>query len=371
MKENCLCIQNFISTDTSSENYSRYRKELMTALNDPAILDRSTLLADDAPLKKEAQIIIDAFESVTNGMENPEAISNLDKISSESVLSPWKFITLAIRSFYNQDYSSMNTFLKDIDEDTPPYQLGLMLLHLSGRKDISSPDKAQKRFIRLIQKDRSIFQSTRDLLEDALANNMEELFIETAVLLVREIKRKNAETAEKIALWSIREAAERDFSQTLFLSSYKLIFGQADGLRLFALALGPVEPDISILFWLQSLTSRLRRGDAFRSEIAAYFNIISEEIDNALRNESIHTEEVDFVDGFDNMILRLYEECSTYFPDLVSERNEKVSFDLFHTLKYEIAGGSSNSNTVSGRKTDVHYGQTINRKKQPVQLTLF
>ena len=371
MKENCLCIQNFISTDVSSENYSRYRKELMTALNDPAILDRSSLLADDAPLKKEAQIIIDAFESVTNGMENPEAISNLDKISNESVLAPWKFITLAIKSFYTQDYSSMDAFLQNIDEDTHPYQLGLMLLHLSGKKKISSLGKAKKRFILLIQEDRSIFQSTRDLLEDALANNMEELFIETAVLLVREIKRKDAEAAEKIALWSIREAAERDFSQTLFLRNYKLIFGQADGLSLFALALGSIEPDISILFWLQSLTSRLRRGDAFRSEIAAYFNIISEEIDDALRNEAIHTEEDDFVNGFDNMILRLYEECSIYFPDLVSDRNEKVSFDLFHTLKYEIAGEPSRRNTVPDRKTATHYGEAVNRKKQPVQLTLF
>ncbi len=371
MKENCLCIQNFISTDMSSENYSRYRNELMTALNDPAILDRSSLLADNAPLKKEAQIIIDAFESVTNGMENPEAISNLDKISSESVLSPWKFITLAIKSFYNQDYSSMTAFLEDIDEETPPYQLGLMLLHLSGKIEISSPNKTQKNFIHLIQKDRSIYQSTRDLLEDALANNMEELFIETAVLLVREIKRKDAEAAERIALWSIKEAAERDFSQTLFLHNYKLIFGQADGLRLFALALGSVEPDISILFWLQSLTSNIRRGDASHTEIAAYFTIISEEIDGVLRNEAILAEEDDFINGFDNMILRLYEECSTYFPELVTGRNGKVSFDLFHTLKYEITGESAGSPTVSERQTVPHYEETGNRKKQPVQLTLF
>ncbi len=348
-------------------------------LNDPGILDRSSLLADDAPLKKEAQIIIDAFESVTNGMENPEALSSINEIDNNSVLASWKFITLAIKAFYKRDYRKMLHFIHKIEDNTPPKKLGILLLHLSEKERIVAPDNAQKRFIELIQKDRSIFQSTRDLIEDALSNDMEELFIETTILLVREVKRKDAETAKRIALWSIGEAAAKDFSQTLFLRSYKNIFGQAESLRLFALALRTGEPDISILFWLQSLTARIRQGDTSRTVAAAYFQIISDEIDNALGNGIMEIDDHDFREGFSSMILRLHQECSTYFPEIVSDPGGKRSFDLFHKLKHEITGDFSNMNTLEilpGTDTGHnHPGPSLKepegRKKQPVQLSLF
>ncbi len=374
MKENCLCIKNYISADISSENYSRYRRELMKELKDPFILDKSTLLADDAPLKREAQIIIDAFESVTNGMENMAALSDLEHIGESSVLAPWKFITLAIKAFYNQDYSSMNAFIRNIEKDTPPRRLGLLLLHLSGIKKIPSPEKREKKFIHLIQKDRSIFQSTRNLLEDALSHDMEDLFIETSILLVREIKSKNREAAERIALWSIREGAERDFSQAPFLGNYKLIFGKTVSLRLFALALKPIEPDISILFWLQSLTSRLRRGDASRTEIAAYFHIIAEEIDSAVQEGFMHEAEHDYMDGFNSMVQHVHEECRAYFPNIITKQEGRVSFDLFHAMKREITGkpGGSNSGEMVVQDTArAARRPPLRRKSQPVQLSLF
>lgn len=86
MKENCLCIRNYINTDSSSAAFKDVREALVREINDPGVLDRSSILSDSSPLKKEAQIIIDAFEAVTNGMENPGAMEDLDSIDSRSPL---------------------------------------------------------------------------------------------------------------------------------------------------------------------------------------------------------------------------------------------------------------------------------------------
>lgn len=377
MKENCLCIKNYINADRSSEDFTRYRNELIKEINDPGILDRSSILADNAPLKKEAQIVIDAFESVTNGMENPEALENLYKLDDSSVLASWKYITLAIKAFYSHNYKSMLDFLENIEENTPPKKLGIMLLHLSGLKEIPSPDRIQKKFISQIQQDRSILLSAREQIADALSSGMEELFIETTILFVREMKSRYPEAAEKLALWSIRQASMRDFSQSLFLSSYKMIFGKVKGLRLFALALKDTEPDISILFWLQSLIAQLRQGDASRDMAAAYMQIISQEIDFSLAQGYIEEEEKYFIDGFTSLVLRLHQECILYFPSFISEKQGTDPFDLFFKLKNEIAGdiftvySGTRFNTKNRIKTGETQVDNSIRKKAPLQLSLF
>lgn len=378
MKENCLCIRNYINSNQSSKNHSRYRKELVTKIDDPGVMDKSSILADDAPLRKEAQIIIDAFESVTNGMENTEALIRLGTINKDSVFASWKYLTLAVKSFYDRNYERMEGFLTSIEKDAPPEKLIPVLLHLAGIKPLDSVNRSLKNFLNLIQKDRSIFSDTRELLKDALSNDMEDLFSETVVLLVRDVKKRNPEAAEKLALWSIIEASDKDFSQTYLMRNYKTIFGQARGLQLFAHALAKIEPDISVLFWIQSLTARLKQGDTTRLEAAAYVKIISKQIDGALTGEQIEKQDKAFFDGFSNLITRLHQECSIYFPAIISDKSGNNPFETFHLLRDEIIGTHTllqPAHPVWSPETDNLHSdlltQPIKKKKEPVQLSLF
>lgn len=380
MKENCLCIRNYINSDPSSKNHSRYRKELVAKIDDPGVMDKSSILADDSPLRKEAQIIIDAFESVTNGMENTEALIRLGTINKNSVFASWKYLTLAVKSFYDRNFESMEGFLTSIEKDAPPEKLIPVLLHLADIKPLDSANRSLKNFLNLIQKDRSIFTDTRELLKDALSNDMEDLFSETVVLLVRDVKKRNPEAAEKLALWSIIESSDRDFSQTYLMRNYKTIFGQSRGLQLFAHALAAIEPDISVLFWIQSLTARLKQGDTTRLEAAAYVKIISDQIDRALIEKQIEKQDKDFFDGFSNLITRMHQECSIYFPDIISGKTGSNPFETFKLLRNEIVGTHTllkpePSNSVQSQETDTLHSdrltQTVKKKKDPIQLSLF
>ncbi len=374
MKENCLCIRNYINTDRNSPDYEAERRNLASEITDPAVLDRSSLLPDDSPLKIESQIITDAFEAVTNGMENPGVIEALEKIPEDSVLVSWKYITLAVKAFYDGDYGRMTEILSSVEEFSPAKKLERVLLHLSGIKELEDPSKKELKLIKSIRQDRSLFSDARDQIKSALEDESEELFTETVLLIVREMKSRFPEEAERLAVWSIRTASEREFSQTLFLKGYKLIFGNTEGLRLFALALDKTEPDIAVLFWIQSFISRLKSGDTPKAEAAAYLKIISMKIDSSVSGGFIDSEEKEFMTGLFNLAEKLRQDISVYFPSVnLPDGRTDDPFMIIRQLEDAFTEDSEDKTEDRKETAAAARGAAVQpeMRKEPLQLSLF
>ncbi len=374
MKENCLCIRNYINTDRNSPDYEAERRNLASEITDPVVLDRSSLLPDDSPLKIESQIIMDAFEAVTNGMENPGVIEALEKVPEDSVLVSWKYITLAVKAFYDGDYGRMTGFLSSVEEFSPAKKLERVLLHLSGIKELEDPSKKELKLIKNIRQDRSLFSDARDQIKSALEDESEELFTETVLLIVREMKSRFPEEAERLAIWSIRTASEKEFSQTLFLKGFKLIFGNTEGLRMFALALDETEPDIAVLFWIQSFISRLKSGDTPKAEAAAYLKIISMKIDRSVSRGFIDSEEKEFMTGLFNLAEKLRQDISVYFPSV--NLHDSSTDDPFMIIRQlEDAFTEDSEDKTEGRKETAAAARSAavqpETRKEPLQLSLF
>lgn len=76
-------------------------------------------LVDDHPLKTQAWTVWDAFESVTNGMENPQALCQLVNLPEPTVFSPWKPFILALHAFYREQDEECLALLRRVPTDTP------------------------------------------------------------------------------------------------------------------------------------------------------------------------------------------------------------------------------------------------------------
>ncbi len=82
------------------------------------IIDPRTLL-DQAPIESPYWALVDAFDAVTNGIENPEAMEKLHKIQDPAVES-WKALIEAIRALYQEDTEACEGALERLDDQSPP-----------------------------------------------------------------------------------------------------------------------------------------------------------------------------------------------------------------------------------------------------------
>ncbi len=251
------------------------RQEITALIFDPALIERSDLIPDGDPVKTEARILSDALESITNGMYNPEALTALDAVGTDSPFYGWKKITLSLQAFYNGGKREALDHLSGIPSESPASSIVPVIRRLCGERaeeELSRP--AAKLFARITE-DRSFITSAQSQLKECLDADMEELFIETALLLVRDLKGRHPTAARKFSLWLIKSASLYGYSPELIVSSLKNMFGPAEGSRLCAIALRDEEPEISLLFWIRALLSRMKLDDLEVEERNAYLDIIS------------------------------------------------------------------------------------------------
>jgi hypothetical protein len=250
-------------------------QEITPLIFDPAAIERAEQIPDGERIKIEARILSDAFETVTNGMYNPEALSALKEIDSASPFYGWKELTLSIADFYNGHHADSLKRVQKIPEQSPAASLIPLLRLLCDCGSEGELSGSGKKLYKLITEDRSFFTSAQIQLQDCLEADMEDLFIETALLLIRDLKSGQPEAAGKIALWVIKSASLYAYAPELIVSNIKLIFGEAEGSRLCALALQEEEPEISLLFWIRSFLARLKQKDLVQEEKEAYLDIIA------------------------------------------------------------------------------------------------
>jgi hypothetical protein len=71
------------------------------------------------PSDSPAWSLADAFDAVTNGMENPESFARMEEVT-DSRLQPWKHLIHGILSLYSGDIPGCEAALETLDEDSAP-----------------------------------------------------------------------------------------------------------------------------------------------------------------------------------------------------------------------------------------------------------
>lgn len=259
-----------------NRNFREIAGKLSTLISDPRIYRYENLRMLPRGLEEESIIIFDALESVTNGMYDPEILNRLRSIEDDSAFTPWKYTILALLSFYQADRDNMLQLVGRIPQDTPPALIGEVLLRLTG---IRSPDEADKQVVKLIdlvREDHTFMKSAVRQLEEYLNEDFEEAFVENSILLIRELLSSHPETARRLALWSMRIAADRDYDLSAYPSRLSELFGKNEGMRLTAIALAETDPDLSILFWLRYAVSRPIERRTEEVETSAILSILAD-----------------------------------------------------------------------------------------------
>ncbi|MDR2070339.1 MAG: hypothetical protein LBP81_02835 [Treponema sp.] len=71
------------------------------------------------PPNSPAWSLADAFDAVTNGMDNPESFARMEELT-ESQLQPWKRLIHGIRSLYSGDIPGCQAAMEAIDDRSAP-----------------------------------------------------------------------------------------------------------------------------------------------------------------------------------------------------------------------------------------------------------
>ena len=377
--KNDLSLKKFLSSSPGSSEYITLRNELKRQLTDPGSLEQSDLVTEE--LREEARTISDAFEAITNGMHNPEAFSNMTAIPDNSLLDYWRELIYAIKAFYAKDYTEMEDRLGKIESGSPLILFKSILHHLTGKSSIENTDTRQKAFIDNIIKDRSFIRSVIEQIVESLEYEMEDLFLETTDLLLQDLNRNYRETAARFAIWSIETASRYKYSPTDLIATCRKLFGNTEAYRLTAIALSNEEPDISLLFWIQSLISRLKSMDLTIHETAAYLTIISRSAIK-IKNSSDNF----YLESLNGLIKNMKYKLDNKFTGISG--NSAISGNPFKFLirlstKYSALDENriraESLNTGSDSRDAACYmarcvstaGKSKKRTDKPIQLSLF
>jgi len=313
--------QLLLSLHTESVGSPVYRtavEKLKALIATPYLYRDETRFQLPEGMANESIIVSDALESVTNGMYNPEILNRLQEIGSTSPFYPWKSAVLAILAFYQSDRDNMLQLLEQIPDSTPPAALKVVLLHLERVDTVTPLPPAGGRLVEEVREDRTFLQSAIEQLEEYIDTGIEAAFSETAMLLVQDLLSSYPQAARRLALWSMQTAVEHEFDLSFYLNRFKAMFGEVEGLRLTALALQSVEPDISLLFWLRYTIGHFASGLVDQSELAALLSLVADILKEFQSDGTFEqlVENEDYTNGLASLVRKLHDEVHRHLPDL-------------------------------------------------------
>jgi len=211
---------------------------------------------------------------------------------------------------------------------------------------------------------------------------MEDLFLETSILMMHDLNNNYKEAARKFAIWTLETASKYKYSPSTLISTCKKLFGNTEAYRITAIAMSKEEIDISLLFWLQSLFSGLKSRNFKIHEAGAYLTVISR-IAGMVENSS----DSFYLESLSGLISTIKFELITIFPGKSENNNQKTpwfSDNPFEELIYLSTIYSSLEEnfirfeavkTMSLPKVEIvraaFAGHIKREKSVPVQLSLF
>ncbi|MDX9800136.1 MAG: hypothetical protein RBT69_02225 [Spirochaetia bacterium] len=349
---------------------SETRKDLENLLNnyfiDPCYISCTDALKENDLLKIEAQIVFDAFEAVTNGMHDDETISQLSQISPDSFFSDWRYLTESLYNIYRNSLEDASGALEKIKPGSIPALL-LPLLHVlidkTGISITEELSEVENTLLREINRENRNFTLNLDLCISNLEEGKEDSFADSVTLIITDIFPKDPGAAENIAVWALKQLFSRDMSPELLIENIKLVFGETNSLKLRALALMDEDRELSLLFWIKTAISLLRKNSSDSVTIEAYLEII-EDLKLSGRksdNREDNPDDALIAGQIENLFIVLDRELQLRYPQLSSRAESSAAEETAETAAEDKIS----------TKTAVKKSTEKNKQLQPLQLELF
>ena len=326
-------------------------------------LTNAKRLADNHPLKRQAFIVLDALESVTNGMENPEVYEFLASIPEDSSLTPWKLLVYALKAYYRGDYGEMAERLEAIVEASPPKALSRLLLHLAGLRDAEKAlGRVEREIAKALRGESSPVTEAIAQVNEALEADNEAAFSDSVAFLIKELYGSNPDTSKSLALWALELLAEREMNRLILQEHLFLIFGEAEAQRMISLSLINRNPEEALAFWVKYLLTVLAGPSQKRADIAALAEIGLGLLD---RLPGLSAGRAQILAAAAEEVLLLAERAFPGFA--VPEGSAKGLREILSTLE-SLAEAEVK---VSKRPAEFSVSRTRKPAASPVQLDLF
>lgn len=239
------------------------RKQAMTRaaahLIHPKLVLESPLLTDAHPWRKEALLVSDAFEAVTNGMEDPGLLEALDTLDSDSPFQDWKHLVLAIHFYYEGLDEAVTAHLGRIPADSPLRPLGKTLEALVDGTPERLPAGLRRLADQVAQPDPVVHQLVQDIAE-GLETEQEDLFWSALAEWLERLAPEAPEKARAAVVWAWNQLEWREFDEAELLNLGAHLWGRAESYRLAALGTLPWDPEGATLLWLRFLVTSAREG---------------------------------------------------------------------------------------------------------------
>ncbi len=259
------------------KNKAELKQSIIAILKDPGEILRSGILDTAHPLYLNAQLVDDALESVTNGMEDLALLKLLAKVPDDSIVGPWKRGVLAIQAFYRGKLSDLSRHREYIPEGTPPRKLADLAEDiLTGKYGADGGNSGVHRFAAEILQSPDYIGAAGEQMEEALEMGMPDLFCDTAAMLLRDIEREYPAEAADFAVWAFSRLAAEDQSLMSLLKRFRPLFGEPGTYRLAALGVLEEDADAALFFWLKYITSEIEENLPDREVVAAALTIAAE-----------------------------------------------------------------------------------------------
>jgi hypothetical protein len=207
-------------------------------------------LADSHPLKQQALVVMDAIESVTNGMENPDVFDKLSDIPQDSPFQAWVSFISAVQAFYRGDAEEMTRKLDEIPSNSPPKALDKVLRHLSSIDSYEKPLKGiERQLIQSVGNPGGVLSDTLLLISEALEQNQEEIFSDAVAYLAKELYGSMPDLSKRLFLWAFSVLSEKGWSEDIISAHGRLIFGVPESERLRSLSFFDTAPEEALVHW--------------------------------------------------------------------------------------------------------------------------
>jgi len=231
-------------------------KEATHHLIHPRLVLESPLLTDSHVWKREALAVSDAFEAVTNGMEELEILESLEALEPDSPFQPWRHWILALHFFYEGLDEAVSTHLTRIPPSSPVSVLARTLGGLLA--GAAGMTLSQRRLVELVaHPDPVLVQTVQDVAEGLETDN-ENLFLGALTDWLETVAPKVPEKAKSALLWAWTQLEWRDFDEGALLNLGTSLWGSAESYRLAALGTLGWDAEGAALLWLRFLVSAVR-----------------------------------------------------------------------------------------------------------------
>lgn len=231
----------------------------------PRLILDSPLLTDSHPWRREALVVADAFEAVSNGMEEPGVLEALDDLGADSPFQAWRHFILALHFFYEGLDEAVRAHVAAIPASSPVRPLGRTLEALVSGERL--PPGLARLAETVAHPDPLVVQCVQDVAE-GLETEDEGLFWGALTDWLEAVADRAPERAQSAVVWAWNQLEWRDFDEATLLDLTSHLWGRAEAYRLGALGTLGWDPEGAALLWFRFLIAGVRSGELLQGDEA-------------------------------------------------------------------------------------------------------